>query len=172
MLRNILETEKSPFPETWLYLGKVYHDRNEFTRAIEYYKLYLKAIPSSHANRASVREDIRRCATGLALQYKTPRAIVENLGATVNTPYDEFAPIMSPNFNDRIYFSAVRPGNAGGARNNFGQPDEVMGRYYSDIFTTLVNNGIWTAPQAMHYLLNSPKHEVLLDFNANGKALF
>ncbi len=172
MLRNILETEKSPFPETWLYLGKIYHDQHEFTRAIEYYKLYLKAIPGNHANRATVREDVRRCATGLALQYKTPRAIVENLGTTVNTPYDEYAPIMSPNFTDRIYFSAVRPGNVGGARNNFGQPDEVMGRHYSDIFTSQVNKGIWTPPQAMHHLLNSPKHEVLLDFNANGKALF
>ncbi|MBK9487961.1 MAG: tetratricopeptide repeat protein [Haliscomenobacter sp.] len=39
MLRSILETEKSPFPETWLYLGKIYHDQHEFTRAIEYYKL-------------------------------------------------------------------------------------------------------------------------------------
>ncbi|MBK9487962.1 MAG: PD40 domain-containing protein, partial [Haliscomenobacter sp.] len=132
----------------------------------------MKAIPGNHANRATVREDIRRCATGLALQYKTPRAIVENLGTTVNTPYDEYAPIMSPNFTDRIYFSAVRPGNVGGARNNFGQPDEVMGRHYSDIFTSQVNKGIWTPPQAMHHLLNSPKHEVLLDFNANGKALF
>lgn len=172
MLRHILETERSPFPETWLYLGKIYHDRHEFTKAIEYYKLYLKAIPSSHANRATIREDIRRCATGLALQYKTPRAIVENLGNTVNTVYDEFAPIMSPNFTDRIYFSSVRPGNVGGSRNNFGQPDEVMGRFYSDIFTSQVNKGIWTPPQAMHHLLNSPKHEVLLDFSANGKALF
>lgn len=172
MLRNILQTEKSPFPETWLYMGKIYHDRHEFTKAIEYYKLYLKAIPGSHANRATVREDIRRCATGMALQYKNPRAIVENLGNTVNTSYDEFAPIMSPNFNDRIYFSSVRPGNVGGSRNNFGQPDEMMGRFYSDIFTSQVTKGIWTPPQAMHHLLNSPKHEVLLDFSSNGKALF
>lgn len=172
MLRNILETEKSPFPETWLYLGKVYHDQHEFTRAIDHYKLYLKAIPGNHPNRATIREDIQRCARGLALQFKAPRAIVENLGNTVNTPYDEFAPIMSPNFTDRIYFSSVRPGNVGGARNNFGQPDEVMGRFFSDIFTSQVNNGTWTVPLAMHYLLNSPKHEVLLDFNANGKSLF
>lgn len=172
MLRNILESERSPFPETWLYLGKIYHDRHEFNKAIEYYKLYLKAIPGNHANRVTIRDDIRRCATGLALQYKNPRAIVESLGNGINTPYDEFAPIMSPSFTDRIYFSSVRPGNVGGARNNFGQPDEVMGRYYSDIFTSQVNKGIWTPPQAMHHLLNSPKHEVLLDFSANGKALF
>ena len=87
----------------------------------------------------------------LAEKDKTPRAIVENLGNTVNTPYDEFAPIMSPNFTDRIYFSSVRPGNMGGSRNNFGQPDEVMGRFYSDIFTSQVNKGIWTQP---HFPMN------------------
>jgi hypothetical protein len=171
LLKSILEAEKSPFPETWLYLGKVYHDRHEFNKANEYYKLYLKAIPADHNNRMAVRDDIRRAAQGIKLQYRQPKAIVENLGPRINTAYDEFGPLTSPNFGDRLYFSSVRPGNAGGSRNNFGQIDEVMGRNSSDIFTSQLSGGAWSLPQPMHYLLNSPKHEVILDFNPSGKAL-
>lgn len=171
-LKNILAAEKSPFPETWLYLGKIFHDKQEFNRAIEHYKLYLRAIDFNHPNRSAIVDEIRRCSYGLQQQFRPTKAIVENLGPQINTAQDEFGPLQSPNFTDRLYFSSVRVGNAGGARNNYGQPDDVLGRYFSDIFTCQLLNGQWTGAQSMHYLLNSPQHEVLLDFNPTGKVLY
>lgn len=172
LLKHLLENERNPFPETLLYLGKIHHDKQEFAKAIDYYKLFLKAINSNHPNRQAVLDEIRRCSVGQQQQFRPAKAIVENLGSQINTPYDEFGPVMSPNYNDRLYFSSTRQGNTGGARNQFGQPDDVLGRYYSDIFACQLINGQWGALQSMHYLLNSPQHEVLLDFSTNGKALY
>ncbi len=171
-LTQQVEDEKSPYPETWLYLGKIYHAQNRFDEASRYYKLYLKTIRPDHPHRQMVREEIRRAANGLELQFHEKLAEVENMGPGVNTEGDEFAPVLSPNYFDRIYFSSIRQGNTGGPRNKYGQPDDRLGKYYSDIYSCQYTNTGWGATAPMHYLLNSPKHEILLDFNAEGNVLF
>ncbi len=170
-LKAMTEATKSPYQECWLYLGKVYHARHQFEEATNYFKLYLKTIKSDHPHRQMVREEIRRCANGIELQFKSSAALVENLGPQANSTGDEFAPVPSPTNYNKIYFSAARKGSTGGLRNARGVQDERYGQYFSDIYTTRSESGIWLEPEPMHYLLNSPKHEVLLDFNREGLAL-
>lgn len=170
-LQAMTEATKSPYQECWLYLGKVYHARHQFEEATKYFKLYLKTIKSDHPHRQMVREEIRRCANGIELQFKTSPALVENLGPQANSAGDEFAPIPSPTNYNKIYFSAARKGSTGGLRNARGAQDERYGQYFSDLYASRSESGIWLEPEPMHYLLNSPKHEVLLDFNRNGSAL-
>lgn len=171
-LNALVEEERSPYPECWLYLGKAYHARHQFDEAANYFKLYLKTIKGDHANRRMVHQDIRRSSNGLKLQFNPPNAVVENMGPGVNTDYDEFAPVLSPNYYEKIYFSAVRPGNIGGLRNKYGAFDERLGHYYSDIYSAQITTGQWGNVQQMDHLINSPRHEILLDFSKSGTALY
>ncbi|MEZ5041444.1 MAG: tetratricopeptide repeat protein [Saprospiraceae bacterium] len=171
-LNRISEEERSPYPEIWLYYGRIYHARHQFDQASTYYKRYLRTIRPGDSHRQMVIEEIRRCANGISLQFQEAVAVVENLGKGVNTENDEFAPMLSPNYGDRLYFSSIRPGNIGGARKAGGGPDERLGDYLSDMFNCQLQNGIWSNVQPMHYLLNSPSHEVLLGFNGDGSALY
>lgn len=171
-LNRFSEEERTPYPELWLYYGRIYHARHQFDQASTYYKRYLRTIRPGHANRQMVIEDIRRCANGINLQFQEALAIVENLGKGVNTEHDEFAPMLSPNYNDRLYFSSIRPGNIGNPKKENGRTDERFGQYPSDMFNCQITNGIWGDIQPMHYLLNSPNHEVLLGFNGDGTALY
>lgn len=171
-LNRFSEEERTPYPELWLYYGRIYHARHQFDQASTYYKRYLRTIRPGHANRQMVIEDIRRCANGINLQFQEALAIVENLGKSVNTEHDEFAPMLSPNYNDRLYFSSIRPGNIGNPKKENGRTDERFGQYPSDMFNCQITNGIWGNIQPMHYLLNSPNHEVLLGFNSDGNALY
>lgn len=164
--------QKSPFPESWLYLARIYHDQNDFLKASEYYKAYLKTLAADDPNRQLVRDAIRRCSNGIQWQFRPPLALVENLGPGINSVHDEFGPIMSPNATDRLYFSSSRPGCAGGLRNKEGLPDELFGRYTSDIFYARFISGQWKDPVNLSYLINSPKHEVVLDFNPNGRSMY
>lgn len=171
LLKALTESEKTPYPECWFYLGKVYHARHQFLDAANYYKIYLKnGTPDPNARRL-VADMVRRCANGQQLQYQPPKAFVENLGPNVNTKYDEFAPVTSPNYEDRLYFSSIRMGNAGGKRNDAGITDERTGHYFSDMFFCNNEKGTWSSAQPMSYQLNSPRHEMLLDFNKDGSAL-
>lgn len=173
ILQGLARQDKAPYPECWLYLGKIYHAMHQFGKAADYYKEYLRHARPSHPNRQMIWDDIRRCANGMEWQYRQTEVAVENMGPAVNTENDEFAPIVSPNFSNKLYFSSIRKGNIGGSRNNNGLPDSRLGHYASDMFSCEAQGGSnWGQVKAMHYLLNSPQHEVLLDFNSDGSALY
>ncbi|HMO39653.1 MAG TPA: hypothetical protein PKC76_10020 [Saprospiraceae bacterium] len=171
ILDQLVANEKTPYPECWFYLGKIYHARHQFVEAGRFYKAYLKNISPNDPKRRMVTDIIRRTANGQQYQYKPSEAFVENLGRQVNTPYDEFAPVPSLVHDDRLYFSSAREGSTGGKRNRQGLPDERFGQYFSDMYYCSILKGIWGGVQPMPYQLNSPQHDMLLDFNKDGTAL-
>ncbi len=169
-----LARQEGAYPECWLYLGKVSHAMNRFERAASYYKDYLRRLRPNHPNRSMVWDEIRRCATGMRVQYQRSDAYAENLGPGVNSAADEYAPIVSPNHAGRLYFSARRKGNMGGLRNEYGMPDTRFGQYYADIYTcTAAAAGAnWQNARSMGYLLNSTQHDMLLGFNPEGQVMY
>ncbi|MEN0004913.1 MAG: tetratricopeptide repeat protein [Bacteroidota bacterium] len=172
ILNRLVEAEESPYPECWLYLGRIFHHRNQFAEAAAFYKNFLRSISQSNPQRGVVVNAIKRCANGLAIQYQKGLAFVENLGREVNTEQEEFNPILSPNSPDRLYFSSIRTGNMGGPRDRYGRPDEQLGQYRSDMYSCSNQGGIWGSTKSMHFLLNSPQREVLLGFNRDGSVLY
>jgi tetratricopeptide (TPR) repeat protein len=172
LLERLVEEEETSFPEAYLYLGKIYHARHQFREATPYYKTYLRSIGDNHPSRAVVLDELRRCSNGIRLQYRERKAFVENMGPGINTAGDEFGAVPSPNFGQRIYFSSRRPGNIGGARDQSGKLDERYGQFYSDIYSATNNQGTWGEVAPLHYLLNSPRHEVILGFNSDGSAMY
>ncbi|MEM9919055.1 MAG: OmpA family protein [Bacteroidota bacterium] len=170
-LEYVVEKSKKPNPQSYYYLGRSYHSSRDYKKAIRYYKLYLKNIKSNSSDRASVKDAIRRCATGLRLKYREELAVVENLGDGVNTSGDEFGAVASPNYDNKLYFSSSRKGNVGGKRDKKGLRDEKYGSYYSDIYSTMIINGQWTATTPLSSLINSPRHDLLLDFNEDGSVM-
>ena len=99
-------------------------------------------------------------------------ALVENLGEAVNSRFDEFAPLQSPTFDDRIYFSATRDDAAGGLRNSYCLPDPKNGYYFTDIYYTELDGTDWKTPKRIESeLINTPHHELLLDIVNGGKTL-
>lgn len=171
-LRALGDQDRYPFPECRLYLGKIYHARHEFAEAARQYKKYLKTLPASSPIRRAVWNEVKRCNNGMELQFKTSLVFVENLGPQINTTDDEFGPVPSPSFMDRLYFSSIRKGNAGGMRDDRGNPDDLNGRFFSDMFSARLAGGQWGQVQPLPYHLNSPRHEVLTDINPLGNALF
>lgn len=171
LLVTLTAADKSPYPECWLYLGKIFHAQQQFDEAAAHYKLYLRTLRPDHPNRAMIIEEIRRCDNGLRLRFHDPQAIVENMGMEVNTSGDEFAPVLSPSRSSQLYFSAIRPGNSGGPRDKNTRPDEKFGHFLSDMFYTQLEGGQWQRARALHSLLNSPQHEYLIGFSGQGKVL-
>lgn len=165
------ENSKRVDPKTYLYLAKSYHAELDFKNAAKQYKRYL-AKTKDTKDRRSIRDAIRRCAAGMKIKAQEKLALVENLGDKVNSTYDDFAPVLSPNREDKLYFSSSREGNLGGLRDGNGLRDSKFGAYSSDMYSTNVINGEWTATTSMSTLLNTPRHDVVLDFSDNGSILY
>ena len=171
-LLYLLENEKKTDSEVLLYLAKAFHAQGDFKQAIAHYKNYLRNIKSNHPQRNAIKDVIKRCATGLKLKYAKELALVENLGEKVNSSGDDFAPVLSPTYNGKLYFSSSRKGNKGGQRDKDGYMDPRFGIFSSDIYSTIVINGEWTATSPLESLVNGPRYDVVLDFNDNGQVMY
>jgi outer membrane protein OmpA-like peptidoglycan-associated protein/tetratricopeptide (TPR) repeat protein len=158
--------------ELFLYLARTLHGQQEFERAIPAYKSFLRVCGEKHPLRAGIPDQIRRCVSGMAIQPNDNVALVENLGDRVNSAGDEFAPLISPNNPNRLYFSAAREGCNGGRRNDAGLADSVAGHWCSDIFFTNQTTSGWEYATSLSGLLNTSRHEVALGFARKGQVLF
>ena len=91
--------------EVEYYTAKTYQQKMDFEMAIFYFKKYLARKLKNDKIRASVTNEIKRCAQGLNLQYSFTDNYVENLGSAFNSAADEQKIIQSPNNAERYYFS-------------------------------------------------------------------
>ncbi|MDD3961741.1 MAG: OmpA family protein [Bacteroidales bacterium] len=82
------------------------------------------------------------------MEFSTP----ENLGAIINTPYDETGVFMQRNGRE-LYFSSTG--------------HEGMGGY--DIFKSELQNEQWSTPVNVGYPVNTPGDDVFFSISANGK---
>ena len=172
LIDEILSSDQDSYPEAIWYKARIYHSRNEFAEAADWYKAYLKGLRVNDPQRKMVIDAIRRCSNGFEFKYKAGLAVVENLGVAVNSSEDEFAPVLSPNHPDVLYFSTIRKDNMGGKRDQYGNIDDVYGVNQSDMYSCKQKGGYWADPEPMHFFLNSSDHDVLLDFNSKGNSLF
>jgi tetratricopeptide (TPR) repeat protein/outer membrane protein OmpA-like peptidoglycan-associated protein len=172
-LEPINEEEKGEGPEIQYYLGLIAHANHRFSDAIRYYKNFLRLTDSENPLRPKVKEDIRRCGYGVYYYHQKKDVLVQNLGPMVNSTGDDFAPVPSPNFPFKIYFSSIREGNLGERRDEYGLLNERSGQYCADMYSAASDEaGRWSQANPLSYLLNSPRHEVLLDFTHDGKQMY
>lgn len=157
---SLLKVKSTLQVEALLFLGQIRFHNQDFTNASSYLKNYLKAISPTHPNRNEVRNVIRNCATGLALQYKTPLAVVENIGKQINTPGDEFAPFWNPLYQNNIYYTSAE------RTSDINEPPQT------DLYFSSNENGIWQKPKSFNPVLNSPKQETGFGFNTSGQVLY
>jgi outer membrane protein OmpA-like peptidoglycan-associated protein len=159
-------------PTISLGLARIAHAEMNFREAIKSYKKFLAYSDERNPERRRVIGDIQRCAAGMKIVLQPDLALVENLGESVNTRFDEFAPLQSPTFEERLYFSATRDDAAGGLRNAACLPDAKNGYYFTDIYFTEIDGTDWKTPTRIESeLINTPHHELLLDIVNGGKTL-
>lgn len=173
LFEGLIRTGKKMPDEAYLYLGRIDHHENKYSSAAKQYKRYLQTIDNNHPLYKSIVDDIRRLgfASRMGPASGAVSAYSENLGAGINSIGDDFHPLLSPNYQDRMYFASIREGVSGGYRDENGLINDVTGTLHADMFSGQVENGRWTSGNALSYLLNSAAHDVALDFGMGGRVL-
>jgi len=87
------------------YLAKSHHLRGNYESAIGYYKTYLSHVYNNHRVRKLIGDEIKRCVSGINLQYKAVENDLENLGSEINSPMAEIKLILSPTIENKYYFT-------------------------------------------------------------------
>ncbi len=163
---------KSLDPRQYLYTGLAYMAKQDYVQAARFFKTHLNVVKPNTEEWQSSVNNVKRCGFALNQKYAPQLAFVENLGANVNSVYDDFAPIQSPTKQGRYYFSSTREEATGGLRNEKGLVDEVRGKYSADMFLVDLKDGNWSSVLPFEQLLNTPKHDILQDFSPDGTIIY
>lgn len=167
-LQHIILHAGYSFPEIYLYQGKIAQAEDQFRDAATFYKQYLKLANPSGEQRRLVKKDILHCATGMRTTQHKELGYVEGLGKTVNTEWDEFGSVHSPNYENRIYFSTNRRDTIARDAVSVAALDSLD----TNIYFTQTFDGKWFPARPLEALLNTNEFEHIIDINADGSVLY
>ncbi|MFN4235462.1 MAG: OmpA family protein [Bacteroidia bacterium] len=149
----------------WFYLGQAYHLNNKFDQAIEAFNKFREFVNPNDLNIASeINRQIEYCINGKMLSEAPVAIEVKNLGKTINSPYPEYAPVISADESVLIFTSR--------RNNSTGGKIAEDGSYYEDIYISYNKNGEWTEPQSIGSTINTEGHEATIGLSVDGQQLF
>lgn len=90
---------------------------------------------------------------------------IVNIGANVNSPYPDYAPVISAD-ESVMYFTSRRPGSTGG------QTDLFEGKFYEDVYVSLRIGDLWLKPENIGSPINDPVHNSAIGLSADGQNMF
>lgn len=155
------------------YMGDSYHHTNQFEIAIEYYKSYQEELEINRrdflgvdvdAEIKSTKRRIFECENGKEYFGNPHRIKIENLGAKINSSFEDYAPAIS-SANDEVYFTSKREGSTGGEKDN-------DNRYFEDIWYSKFTNNEWIKPVNIGAPLNDNGHNSSISLSPDGKRLY
>ncbi|MEI7597364.1 MAG: OmpA family protein [Bacteroidota bacterium] len=128
--------------------------------AIKYFNEYkLKGTPKE-----DVDKRLSECETGKTLEKTPIRVFIDNLGQVVNSPYNEYAPVISAD-QSVLIFTSRRPGTTGDEK------DPRDFDFYEDIYIAKNENDQWQAPVNPGSPLNTKSHDAVVGLSNDGQKL-
>lgn len=109
------------------------------------------------------------CINGKDLYAKPTGAKIENAGSVINSPYEEYVPVISADESIMLFtYRGIE--STGGLQNEFLQPDRY-GKYYEDIFQSVRIDGEWKKPMPVKNT-NTNSHDGAIAISPDGFYLF
>jgi len=147
-------------------LGKAYQYNLEFDQAIRVYNEYVQKA-SSGADSLRIPElekYITECESGKELVSKPVRVRIDNLGPNVNSPFPDYAPVLTGDENKMI-FTSRRDITTGG------MVDPVDSLFFEDLYITYRMDNEWAPAKNIGKPINKDEHEASINLSADGKKL-
>lgn len=147
--------------------GKSFQNRLEFDSAITYYGLYHEWVSQRRDadGLKEVKKRILECESGKRLVSVPRKFLVTGLGPAINSPFEDYAPVLNED-ESLLVFTSRRP------IENLGRENSTDGKYYEDIFLSHRENGEWSPAANMGPPVNTPFHDSNLALSSDGKRLY
>lgn len=159
-------------PEIYYNLAKSFHDLGNYNDATIQYKNFLRVLDKKDKRVPEILKLIRSCEFGPKMKFQPQIAYIDNLGNTVNTPYNEISPAQSPTTQNKYYFSSDRETSNGGQRSKDGLKDDLTNMYFFDIYAVELNNANYIPTNTLNSIRNTPSNEILQGFSADGSVMY
>lgn len=153
-------------------IGQGYQYGSEFEKAIDFYNRYLQELQQNTRRSGEdfttqnvVRRRIYECQN--AIEYvNAPRDyIIENMGPSINSEWDDFAPVVTADESFMAFTTRRQDGNS-----NSDVFDDNL--YYEDVFYSIKSGGSWQPAQNIGPPVNIIYHSSNLALSADGSQLY
>ena len=151
-------------------IGRAYQYVLEFDLAIDHYNAYLSnlTIKETKNNPGLLQRttrNIEECNNGKQLVQEPVRVIIQNLGNQVNSVYDDYNIVFTPDFKE-MYFASRRSTEEEDDRSS------LDNKFLENIFVTDKNGDKFSKAQPAHKNLDEDYNMAPLAFADNGKTFY
>lgn len=147
------------------YLGYGYQMNLNWDKAINEYETYKKTVSPKDANELKiVNKSIYECQSGRELVKNPIRVFIDNVGPNINTPYNDYTPVISAD-ESVMMFTSRRPGTTGNGI------DEYLNEPFEDIWVSYKDGKSWTKAVNLGPPINTPLHDAVVCLSPDGQKL-
>lgn len=146
-------------PDIDYHLGIAFQNTNSFKQAIEHFERFKK---KNNKLASIANEKIAECQIADSLSQNELNVIIENLGDGVNTPFNDYSPIISADGNTLI-FTSNRTDDLSKAKANAN---------FEDIYVSYKNGTKWSVPKTISPNINIKYNDAAASLSPDGKTLF
>lgn len=154
----------SKIPEAKYYLARIRHKQKMFDASITFIEQYRK-FPQKKREVKDTELDywinVNKCA--MELVNKPHRSIIHNLGATINTAFAEYLPVVSPD-ESTMYFTSRREGSSNNKM-------DAYGNYHEDIYVSHKAGDKWLPSVNSGSPLNSETNDACVAVSPDGQQM-
>ena len=165
-----LALDTAVYSESGYLLGKCYHRLGELDKAVENYSKLLPLLSENRIKELRVRFHIEECARAREMMANPIAVTITPLSMNINSPFDDYAPVLSPD-GKAFYFVSRRADNFGGGVS----PGDK--RYFEDIYVSFWDETKQEWSEASNSdevvkRLNSYGFDHINQISADGKSLY
>jgi outer membrane protein OmpA-like peptidoglycan-associated protein len=148
-------------------LGLAYQMSLSFDDAMKEYRLFKSTVPIRKQRKIHYNIDnlIDQCEVGKGLLSDPKRVVIQDMGKTINSEYDDFYPVLNGK-EDILYFTSRRPSRYNQKRNL------LDGKYSEDIYVSKKTSRDWTPAQLLSKSLTTKRNEDAVASSFNGDTLY
>ncbi len=150
--------------ELFRYKAAIAHINKKFKKAVNYYNAYKLITGDKDLSNEEISRLIEKTKYAeIALKNKRD-VLIQNLGATINTEYQEYVPLISAD-DKMMLFTSRRPGGTGGLKDPNGRP-------FEDVYISVKISNSWTTPKTLKKGINTAGNDACVGLSADGQRLF
>ncbi len=149
------------------YLGDAYHLDYKFDKAIIAYEKFINVMAENKSTDkvlvAETNRKIEMCKTGQRLMATPDKVKIENLGATINSPYADYSPVLTAD-QKILMFTSRRKETTGGQKDD-------LGNYFEDIYMSNKTSTGWSKAEGIGAPINTEFNEATVGISPDGQTI-
>lgn len=146
--------------EIMFYLGMAYQSSLQYSKAKFAYEQFKKVAPKKRHDEIDRR--IQECIFSHALLSNPIDVIIENVGSAINSPFDDYSPVITPDGKTMLFTS----------NRSEDSTKIAAGKNFEDMYMSHRENDEWTPPQKIGAPLSIYAHDAVSSISPDGNTLF